>query len=218
MIRILLADDHTVLRAGLRVLLGAEPEFEIVGEAADGKTALDEAKRLRPDVAVLDVGLPDMSGIELARLVKHESPTTAIVMLTMFEDDALLRTAMQAGASGYIVKRAAEAELVDAIKSVARGDMYIHPAMIRGFVRGVLTLGSQGGRDIEPPEREAPTLTPREGEILGLLAQGYTNRQVAEQLHLSTRTVETHRLNLTTKINANSRADLVRYARDHRML
>lgn len=218
MIRILLADDHTVLRAGLRVLLGAEPEFEIVGEAADGKTALDEAKRLRPDVAVLDVGLPDMSGIELARLVKHESPATAIVMLTMFEDDALLRTAMQAGASGYIVKRAAEAELVDAIKSVARGDMYIHPAMIRGFVRGVLPLGSQGGRDIEPPEREAPTLTPREGEILGLLAQGYTNRQVAEQLHLSTRTVETHRLNLTTKINANSRADLVRYARDHRML
>ncbi len=218
MTRILLADDHAVLRAGLRLLLGAEPGFEIVGEAPDGQTALAEAVRLTPDVAVLDVNLPDMNGIDLARQVKQRSPSTAIVMLTMYEDDAILRSAMQAGASGYIVKRAAEAELVEAIKSVAKGDMYVHPAMVRGLVRGILTLASGSDPEAEKPAADGSPLTPREIEVLCLLAQGYTNRQIGVQLHLSVRTVESHRLNLTTKINAASRSDLVRYARDHHWL
>lgn len=210
-IRILVADDHGVLRAGLRALLNAEPDFEVVGEAADGHTALRLATELRPDVALMDLSMPGLDGIQVTRQLKEVLPGTRVLILTVHEDESLLREAIQAGASGYIIKRAVESELINAIHAVCSGHLYVHPAMTRALLRDLSpTLASD-----EPP---AEQLTPREVDVLRLIAQGYTNRQVAEQLHVSVRTVESHRANLTSKLGLSSRAELVRYAKEHGLL
>jgi len=210
-IRILIADDHGVLRAGLRALLNAEPGLEVVGEAADGLTALQLAAELRPDVALMDLSMPGLDGIQVTRQLKETLPGTRVLILTVHEDESLLREAIQAGASGYIIKRAVESELINAIHAVSSGDLYVHPALTRALLR-----------DLSPAlaSDQAPTesLTPREIDVLRLIAQGYTNRQVAEKLHVSVRTVESHRANLTSKLDIASRAELVRYAREHGLL
>ena len=209
--RILIVDDHGVLRAGLRSLLNAEPDLQVVGEAADGQTGLRLATELNPDLVLMDITMPGMSGIQVTRQLKETLPGTRVLILTLHEDESLLREAIRSGASGYILKQAVEAELISAIRAVGRGDLYIHPAMTRALLKDVSPL-------LVPEENPTEPLSPREHEVLRLVAQGHTNRQVAEMLHLSVRTVESHRANLMDKLGLSSPAQLVRYAIEHGLL
>jgi len=209
--RILIVDDHGVLRAGLRALLNAEPDLHVVGEAADGQTGLRLATELSPDLVLMDITMPGMSGIQVTRQLKETLPGTRVLILTLHEDESLLREAIRAGASGYILKQAVEAELISAIRAVGRGELYIHPAMTRALLKDVSPL-------LVPEENPTEPLSPRELEVLRLVAQGHTNRQVAEMLHLSVRTVESHRANLMDKLGLSSPAQLVRYAIEHGFL
>jgi two-component system response regulator NreC len=210
-IRILIVDDHGVLRAGLRALLSAEPDLEVVGEAAAGDQGFSLAGALQPDVVLLDISLPDLSGIEITRRLKEQLPEVRVLILTFHEDESLLQEAIRAGAAGYIVKRAAESELIDAIRAVWRGDLYVHPIMTRALLKDL---------SLSPISNKTPgeALTPREIEVLRLIAQGYTNRQTAEALNISVRTVESHRGNLVDKLNLHSRVGLVRYAKEHGLI
>ena len=210
-ISVLIADDHGVLRAGLRALLNSEPEMEVVGEAADGEQTLRLAEELHPDVVLMDLNMPKGDGIYTTRHLKELLPEVNVLILTVHEDDSLLREAIQCGAAGYILKRAVESELITAIQAVARGEMYIHPAMTRA-------LFDQSTAKTLPDQTHSSTLTMREYEVLRLIAQGNSNRQVASLLTISVRTVESHRANLMEKLNLTCRVDLVRYAAQHGML
>ena len=207
-IRILLADDHGVLRAGLRALLSSESDIEVVGEAVDGQETVKLAAELTPDVVLLDVSLPDQSGIEVTRSLKELHPGMQVLILTVHEDEGLLQEAIQAGAAGYIIKRAVESELIDAIRAVSRGDIYVHPAMTRALFKDMTPAPRAKDSPIEAP-------TPREIDVLRYIAQGYTNRQTAEALSISVRTVESHRANLMSKLGLSSRVELVRYAKEN---
>jgi len=209
--RVLIADDHAVVRAGLRALLGAEPSLELVGEASGGVEAVELALRLRPDILLLDMSMPDQDGLAVTRQVRAQVPAARILILTVHEDVGLLREAIKAGASGYVVKRAAEAELIAAIATVLRGDLYVDPALLPSL------LGEEAPK-AAPEEDAREPLTPRESEVLRLIAQGYTNRQIGEALTLSVRTVEGHRANLSAKLGMHSRVELVRYAREHGLI
>lgn len=208
MTRILIADDHAVVRAGLRAVLLASPELELAGEASGGLEALELVEQTHPEVLVLDLSMPDLDGIAVTRQVKASNPETRILILTVHEDDALLREAIRAGASGYILKRAAEAELVSAIQVILRGDLYVDPSLLRTLLDEPAKVRSAQPDLVEP-------LTPREVDVLKFIVNGYTNRQIAEKLTISTRTVEGHRANLSEKLGLHSRVELVRYARDH---
>lgn len=210
-IRILIADDHGVLRAGLRALLDSEPDLEVVGEAVDGDETLRLADDLQPDVVLLDISMPGPGGIEVTRHLEEMLPDARVLILTVHEDESLLREAMRAGAAGYIVKRAVESELINAIRAVRRGDLYVHPAMTRALLKDLHPSRASEEEPVEP-------LTPRETEVLRLIALGYTNRQSAEVLTISVRTVETHRANLMDKLGLRSRVELVRYAMEHGLL
>jgi two-component system, NarL family, response regulator NreC len=203
MISILIADDHGVLRAGLRALLNAEPDFQVVGEASSGVEAVILAAELQPDIILMDISMPEMDGIQAARQLISQFPNMRVLLLTIHQDTSLLREAIQVGASGYILKRAVETELIDAIRQVTAGGLYIHPAM---------TLDLLEAQKPASAKNKEVTLTARELDVLRLLARGYTNRQIAEELVLGIRTVETHRANLMSKLNLHSRVDLVRYA------
>ncbi|MHB1319246.1 MAG: response regulator [Anaerolineae bacterium] len=207
--RVLIVDDHGILRAGLRALLAEEPELTVVGEAGDGAHALRLARAVRPDVVLMDIGLPDMDGLEVTRALLKVQPGVRVLILTMYEDGALLHAAIEAGAAGYIIKRAVEDELVSAIRAVLRGDLYVHPALTRALLTSEVE---------QSPARDTGPLTPREAEVLSLLAAGHTNREIAEQLVLSVRTVESHRANLMGKLDLHSRAELVQYAASHDLL
>jgi two-component system response regulator NreC len=210
-IQILIVDDQGLLRAGLRALLSAEPDLEVVGEANDGQEALDLAGALQPEVILLDISLPDVDGIEVTRRLKRATPAAKVLIITVHEDNSLLQEAIKAGAAGYIVKRAVESELIDAIRAVQRGDLYIHPSMTRSL------LGDLSPRQVsEDPPLE--TLTPRELDVLHLIAKGCTNRQMADILNISVRTVEGHRANLMGKLNLHGRVELVRYARENKLI
>lgn len=208
--RILIADDHPVLRSGLRVLLAADPELEVIGEAGTGEETLRLAEELRPDVVLLDIGMPGESGIETVRRLKAELPALKVLFLTMHEEEGMLLEALGAGGDGYLIKRADEAEIIQAIRAVRRGDVYVHPAM----TRALLSQAETTGRPQEPVE----PLTSREIDVLRLLARGNTNRQIAELLALSVRTVESHRANLMGKLGLSSRVELVTYAEEHGLL
>jgi two-component system response regulator NreC len=214
-IRILIVDDHGVLRAGLRALLSAESDFEVVDDAANGTDALRLATELVPDVVLLDMSMPGPNGIEVTRQLKKMLPETRVLILTVHEDETMLQEAIRAGASGYILKRAVESELIDAIQAVWRGDLYVHPAMTRALLKAISPV-------MHPPQgsQEGPieALTPREAEVLRLIAQGYTNRQMADHLSISVRTVESHRANLMGKLGLRSRVDLVRYAKENNLI
>ncbi|MCB0195223.1 MAG: response regulator transcription factor [Anaerolineae bacterium] len=214
-IRLLIADDHGVIRAGLQALFNAEPDLLVVGEAADGFNTLQLAQKLEPDVILVDVSMPGMGGVELIQYIKEVLPQAHTLILTVHEDEGLLREAIEAGASGYIVKRAIGSELIDAIRTVNMGNLYIHPTMTRALLKDIYA---------EPPSEEPSdeslvnTLTPREVEVLGFIAQGYTNRQIATDLGISVRTVEGHRANLVDKLGLQSRVDLMRYAKEFGLL
>ena len=210
-IKVLIADDHAIVRAGLRALIKAEADLELVGEATGGVEAIEKVKALQPDVLVLDLSMPDLDGIAATRKLKELQATCAILILTVHEDEALLREAIKVGSSGYIIKHAAEDELISAIRSVHRGEMYVHPKMIRSLI--------QTDAKVEKKSKEFhETLTGREEEVLILIVQGYTNRQVADELSISVRTVEGHRANLTEKLGVRSRVELLRYARDKKII
>jgi two-component system response regulator NreC len=210
-IRILIADDHGVMRAGLRAMLEDEPDIEVVGEAADGQAVIDLAGKLLPDIILLDIGMPGIDGLEATRRLKRTYSQIQVLILTLYEDEKLLREAIKVGASGYVIKRAAEDELMAAIKAVSHGDMYIHPAITRLLVS-----------DLSPRvhlERGAlESLTPREREVMGYLIRGYTNRQIAEDLFISIRTVESHRASLLGKLGLKNRVELVEFAKKYGLM
>lgn len=210
-IKILIVDDHGVLRAGLRALLNSEPDLQVVGEAENGDEALTMAHSLKPDVVLLDLSMPGASGIHVASQLKQHLPEIRTLILTVHEDDTLVREAIRVGASGYILKKAVETELIDAIKAVARDELYVHPAMVRALIGGVAPelVGSNKAVDL---------LTPRETEVLRFIAQGHTNKQIAQLLNLSVRTVESHRSNLMGKLGMSTRVELVRYARENNII
>jgi len=210
-IRILIADDHAVVRSGLRAILGSDPDLEIVGEAEDGTQTLDMVERLHPDVVLLDITMPPEDGITTAKRLKEAHPEVIVLFLTMHEDESLLHEALQAGASGYVIKRAAESEIIDAIHAVRRGDIYVHPSMTRALLHQPVT-------SLHRRSLPAIELTRRELDVLRLLAKGNTNRQIAELLGLSTRTVENHRANLMGKLCLTSRVELVEYAEEHELI
>jgi two-component system response regulator NreC len=187
-------------------LLAGEADLEVVGEAADGDEALRMAGELSPEVVLMDITMPGMDGIEATRKLLAEMPSARVLLLTVHADSSLLREALKAGAAGYILKRAVESELINAIRAVARGDLYIDPAMTRALL-------TEPARN---PCRDNlnETLTSRETEVLQLIAGGYTNRQIAEKLTISVRTVEGHRANIMGKLDLRSRVELVRYARE----
>ena len=211
-IRILLADDHGVLRAGLRALLEADEEFQVVAEAGDGDQTLRLAAKLQPDVILLDLNMPGPGGIEVTRRIVESAPKSRVLVLTAYEEDALVREALNTGASGYIIKRAVESELLNAIRAVYRGEVYVHPSMMRALLK------PPAQEPAPKKDRGGVTLTPREVEVLRFIARGYTNRQVAENLKLSVRTVESHRANLMGKLGMETRIQLVRYATEHKLL
>lgn len=206
-IRILLADDHTIMRRGLRLLLESHAEFNVVAEAADGRQAVDQAEATHPDVAVLDIAMPNLSGIEAAQRIHAVLPQTAIVILSMHADEGYVLRALKAGAKAYLLKDSAEGDLIAAIQSVREGKTFFSPEISKmlmdDYVREIRTRGIEDSYDL---------LSSREREILQLLAELKSNKEIAQQLNLSLYTVETHRRNLHEKLNLHSLPELILYA------
>ena len=193
---------------------GIRPPAQPPAGASSGNEALSLADELQPDLILLDISMPDLGGIEVTRRLKEMLPNVRVLILTVHEDESLLQEAIQAGASGYIVKRAVESELIDAIRAVWRGDLYVHPAMTRALLKEMSPSPSSSSNN----EALVESLTPRETDVLRLIAQGYTNRQMADMLSISVRTVESHRSNLMGKLDLHSRVELVRYARENNLI
>jgi len=208
-IRVALCDDHAVVRSGLARIVASEPDLEVVGDVGTAEDAVTLAGTARPDVFVMDLGLPGANGIDATRRVVGVSPETAVLVLTVHDDVAYLRKAFEAGARGYLVKDAADVELVLAIRQVASGEEYVHPRL------GAALLAPAASRRVAGPGGE---LSERELEVLRLVALGNTNAEIAAELYVSVRTVETHRSHVQQKLDLKTRADLVRYAREHRLL
>jgi two-component system, NarL family, response regulator NreC len=206
-IRVLLADDHTILRAGLKMMLNAQPDIEAVGEASDGKQAISEAERLSPDVVIMDITMPECNGIEATRQIKRILPEVRVLVLTMHENEEYLFQTLRAGAAGYMLKEAADTDLISAIRVVSSGRFYLSPSAQSMLVSDYLQRVHTG------EERDSySALTEREREILKLVAEGYTNSQIGERLFISPKTVDTHRTHIMDKLNLHSRAELVKYA------
>lgn len=206
-IRLLLVDDHEVVRSGLRMLLENQSDLEIVGEASTGRQALELVGSLEPQVVIMDITLSDISGIEVTRRIKASRPETAVVALTIHEDQQYFFQMLQAGASGYVPKRAAPDDLITAIRAAHRGEMYIYPSLAK------LLVGDFIARSNEEGTKEAMNgLTPREADVLSLLAEGKNNDEIADLLSISNHTVARHRENLMGKLGLHSRSELVKYA------
>ncbi|MBL8062001.1 MAG: response regulator transcription factor [Anaerolineales bacterium] len=206
-IRLLLVDDHAVVRTGLKMLLGGQEDMEIVGEAGSAAEALTEAERVGPTVILMDIGLPDKTGIEATRIIKAKFPDVNIVALTIHEDEEYFFQMLNAGASGYVPKRAAPEELITAIRAAASGEVYLYPSMAKLLVRDFLNVERPAGETID-----LDGLTDREQEVLTKLAEGASNNEIADALVISPKTVERHRENIMRKLSLHSRAELVRYA------
>jgi DNA-binding NarL/FixJ family response regulator len=205
-IRILLADDHTLLRSGIRALLEDEPDISIVGEAADGREAVRLAGQLRPSVVLMDIAMPLLNGLEATRQIKREHPEVNVLVLTMYDHEEYYRQVLEVGGSGYIIKRAAANELVAAIRAVHRGDAALSPAITRLLVDAYLSRDG-GGEGTDPN-----ALSAREQEVLQLIAEGKTSREIAVILGLSVKTVQSHRTSLMQKLGLHDRGDLIKYA------
>lgn len=204
---LLLVDDHAVVRTGLRMLLEGENDIEIVGEAENASEALNQISQLKPDVVLMDIGLPDMSGIDATRRIKELAPDISVLALTIHEDEEYFFKMLDAGASGYVPKRAAPEELLSAIRITAQGEVYLYPSLAKLLVKDYLAQSMQFKN-----QATLNGLTPRENEVLTLLADGESNVEIAEQLSISPKTVARHRENIMGKLNLHSRAELVKYA------
>ena len=208
-VRVLIVDDHAVFRAGLRLLIDAEADMEAVGEAGNARDAVFQARALKPDVVLMDVVMPDQSGLDVVPTLLHERPETKVLVLSMQDDPQYVRQAFANGASGYILKEAADTEVVAAIREVAGGNNYVHPTV---GARLIAAETAEARRADEDP------LSDREHEVLRLLALGHTNQEISAQLFISVRTAETHRAHIMQKLRLTSRAELVRYALDQGVL
>ncbi len=209
MTSVVLVDDHHVVRSGLRLLLDRQEDIDVVGEAGNAKDAVFRARALKPDVILLDVVMPGESGIEVLPKLLKESPKTKVLVLSMQDDPSYVREAFAAGASGYVLKEAADEEVVSAVREVAAGGNYVHPAL------GARMVAAEAK---ERAESEADPLSEREREVLRLLALGHTNQEIAQQLYISVRTAESHRAHIMQKLRLTTRAELVRYALTHGLL
>lgn len=206
-IKLLLADDHAVVRSGLRMLIEAQPDMEIVGEAETGREAIKQVKALQPDIVLMDVQMPDLTGIEATQVIKERFPETAVLALTMYEDEQYFFEMLKAGASGYVPKRAAPDDLVKAIRTVSRGEVFLYPTLASRLVQDYLHRVEDGDQPLIYDD-----LTPREREVLTLVAEGLTNQEIADQLVISVKTVDRHRENMMRKLNLHNRIELVKYA------
>jgi two-component system, NarL family, response regulator NreC len=208
-VRVLIVDDHAVVRAGLAMLVNAADDLEAAGEAGSAHEAIFEARSTKPDIVLMDVMMPDQSGLEAVPQLLHEHPETKVLILSMQDDPRYVREAFEVGASGYVLKEAADAELVAAIREVAGGGRYVHPEL------GARLIAAESE---ERKRAEEDPLSDREREVLRLLALGHTNQEIAKQLFISVRTAETHRAHIMQKLRLASRAELVRYALDQGLL
>ena len=206
-IKLLIADDHAVLRAGLKALLNTQPDIRVIGEAANGQDALKKSQEMAPDIVLMDITMPGMSGLETTRELKKHHPEIKVLVLTVHEDESYLFQMLRAGASGYVPKKAADTELLDAIRATHRGENFIHSSMAKGLVSE--WCGNQTATPANPVEND---LSQREKEVLKLLALGHTNQEIAYTLYLSIKTVETYKARLKEKLGVQGRAELVRFA------
>jgi two-component system, NarL family, response regulator NreC len=202
-VKVLIVDDHAVVRTGIRLLLGQEDDIEPVGEAGSARDAIFEARSLKPDVILMDVVMPDGNGLEAIPTLLHENPETKVLVLSMQDDPRYVREAFDAGATGYVLKEAADVEVVTAVREVARGGRYVHPELGARLIAADAAAARRAGED---------PLSDREREVLRLLALGHTNQEIAQQLYISVRTAETHRAHIMQKLRLSSRAELVRHA------
>ncbi len=205
-IRVLLADDHTVLREGIRALLNEQPDMVVAGEAENGRWAVHLAHELRPDVVLMDIAMPLLNGLEATRQIKRDHPEINVLVLTMHDNEEYVRQVLGAGASGYVLKRAAASELVSAIRAVHHGEAVLSPAITRVLIEDLLR------QDGTQHALASDGLTPREREVLQLIAEGHTSKKIAEVLGLSVKTVQAHRTSLMQKLNVHDRGDLIKYA------
>lgn len=205
-IRVLIADDHTIVRSGVRLLLEAESDIKVVGEALDGREALNLVESLQPDVVLMDITMPEMDGLEATQQIKTRFPHINVLILTMHRSEEYFFELLKAGASGYILKGAKTSELINAVRVVQRGEVFLYPTMTQKLVKDYLRL-------LEWNDEDGPSLSPREKEILRLLAEGYNNKEIAEKLVISPSTVHSHRGNMMEKLGLNNRRELIQFAR-----
>jgi DNA-binding NarL/FixJ family response regulator len=224
-IRVLLADDHDLLRQGLTLLLGLQPEIQVIGEARTGREAVAQVEHLAPDVVVMDISMPDMDGLEACRTIRAQNPTTNVLILTMHDSEGYFLQALRAGAAGYVVKKAAPTELQAAISAVAQGGVFLYPGLARALVHAYLAQLSPSSSPSQAKVQEGShlaqelkVLTPRELEIVTLVAEGYTNQAIADRLVLSIKTVQSHRANVMEKLGLRDITHLVRFALRHGLI
>jgi DNA-binding NarL/FixJ family response regulator len=204
MLHILIADDHGIVRSGIRMLIDRQQGMHVVAEAEDGIQAVELAQSTHPDVAILDVTMPRMTGLQAAREIKSRAPETSVLLLSMHDDERYFFDAVEVGANGYVLKRSADTDLIDAIQAVARGEQFVSPVTERAAIKEWLDSGKV--------DRLEDPLTPRELDVVKLIAEAYTNKQIAVALHVSEKTVESHRANVLSKLGMRDRVELVRYA------
>jgi two-component system response regulator NreC len=206
-IRILIADDHSIVREGVRMILSGQRDFEVVGEAATGREALELARQLRPDVVVMDISMPDMTGIEATEKIRQELTSVQVLGLTMHEEESYVFQMLRAGGAGYVLKRAAAEDLVAAVRAANRGEAFLYPSVARLVVRDFLDRAAA-----KEEQASLDGLTQREREVLKLIAEGLTNQEIGKRLYISIKTVQTHRAHILAKLNLHDRTELVRYA------
>lgn len=209
-IRILIAEDHRIVRDGLRMLLQSEPDFEVVAEAETGREAVARAKEHHPDLAILDISMPDLSGLDATKLIKTESPQTQILILTMHESDEYFFRALQAGASGYVLKKAATQDLIAAARAVARGEAFLYPSVAKKLIGDYVNRYESGTE-----ASGYSSLSERERGVLLLLAEGLSNQEIADRLSITQSTLQTHRAHILDKLGLRTTADLIKYAVQH---
>ena len=212
-IRVLVAEDHAVVREGIRLILESQPDMEVIGEAADGREALEKTRELHPDVVLMDIGMPEMNGLEATRQIKRSLPETQILALTVHEQGDYLFRMLEAGASGYVLKGAPSSDLLAALRAASRGEVHLHPSLTTRLV-GDYVRRLKRGEATDSYDR----LTEREKDVLMLLAEGLTNQQIATRLVISASTVETHRIHIMEKLGLRNRTDLIKYAIRHGLI